>query len=161
MKKSFNILSAISIFLCMLIIYMLSAQKSSETTSLSLRATRKILSIVFENFEHQSNTIKNYMISDMHYTIRKIAHFMLYYGLSAVVYIVSYLNKIKYKKCFLFSMTVSVIYAISDEFHQFFVDGRTAKITDVLIDSSGAFCGAVTIFAIISCISYIKTHNNQ
>jgi len=34
-----------------------------------------------------------------------------------------------------------VLYAISDETHQIFVPGRSAQISDVLIDSVGAIVG--------------------
>ena len=36
---------------------------------------------------------------------------------------------------------LGVLYAVSDEFHQWFVPGRTAAATDCLIDMSGAAAG--------------------
>lgn len=44
-------------------------------------------------------------------------------------------------KGFLFSLVFCILYAISDEVHQVFVPGRGAQVTDVLIDSFGAFIG--------------------
>lgn len=38
----------------------------------------------------------------------------------------------------LLAVFLTVLYAISDEYHQTFVPGRYGKITDVLIDSLGA-----------------------
>lgn len=37
----------------------------------------------------------------------------------------------------------STVYAVSDELHQYFVPGRTCKITDVCIDSAGAMLGVL------------------
>jgi VanZ family protein len=38
---------------------------------------------------------------------------------------------------FLLIILFSIVYAISDEFHQLFVVGRTCSLSDVLIDSIG------------------------
>ena len=36
---------------------------------------------------------------------------------------------------------LSFLYACSDEFHQFFIAGRSAQFTDVMIDTCGALIG--------------------
>jgi len=41
----------------------------------------------------------------------------------------------------LLAFVICVLYAISDETHQIFVPGRSAQISDVLIDSVGAIVG--------------------
>ena len=56
---------------------------------------------------------------------------------------------IDFKKTGILSFLFSVIYALSDEFHQTFVPGRDGNIVDVLIDSSGALVGIL-----VSCIVY-------
>jgi VanZ family protein len=40
---------------------------------------------------------------------------------------------------FLLAIIISIIYAISDEFHQLFVPGRNFAISDILTDSAGVF----------------------
>ena len=53
-------------------------------------------------------------------------------------------NNIKdFKKTGILSFLFSVIYALSDEFHQTFVPGRDGNIVDVLIDSSGSLVGVL------------------
>ena len=42
-----------------------------------------------------------------------------------------------------------MVYAISDEVHQIFVDGRGAAVTDVMIDSGGAAIGASIAYVVI------------
>jgi len=45
---------------------------------------------------------------------------------------------------FLLAIIISIIYAISDEFHQLFVQGRYCSLSDVLTDSAGIlFAGLV------------------
>jgi VanZ family protein len=39
------------------------------------------------------------------------------------------------------SLTIAISYALTDEWHQSFVPGRSATISDVLVDSSGALIG--------------------
>ncbi|MGV8147186.1 MAG: VanZ family protein [Alkaliphilus sp.] len=39
------------------------------------------------------------------------------------------------------TLLVCVLYAISDETHQIFVPGRSAQVSDILIDSVGAAVG--------------------
>lgn len=49
------------------------------------------------------------------------------------------------------------VYAISDELHQSFVPDRNPAITDVLIDSAGAFSIILFITIIISLIVINKS----
>ena len=39
------------------------------------------------------------------------------------------------------ALTVAILYAVSDEWHQSFVGGRSASVRDVIIDSIGAISG--------------------
>jgi VanZ family protein len=43
------------------------------------------------------------------------------------------------------AVAIAVVYAITDEFHQTFVDGRTGSPVDVLIDAGGAATAALLI----------------
>ena len=87
--------------------------------------------------------------------IRKLGHFSEYLtlGFFSFAYFSNSLlknNKCKnFKRTVLVSLIFSILYAVSDEFHQTFVDGRDGNIIDVLIDGSGAFFGIL-----LSCILY-------
>jgi len=41
------------------------------------------------------------------------------------------------------AVLLGLVYGFSDEFHQFFVKGRTASILDVFADTVGSFIGAI------------------
>ena len=45
-------------------------------------------------------------------------------------------------------MGICLVYAVSDEIHQGFVDGRTPKVLDVGIDTLGGLAGAGFILII-------------
>lgn len=47
---------------------------------------------------------------------------------------------------------LSVVYAITDEYHQTWVPGRTGKTTDTLIDGGGAAFGVLFAAKIIHCL---------
>ena len=49
-----------------------------------------------------------------------------------------------------------MFYAITDEFHQYFIPGRSAEIRDVLIDSSGALTGILFVIIVLAIIKIIK-----
>lgn len=77
--------------------------------------------------------------------IRKGAHVTEYLILFLLLY--NYLrdyfiNKKLYIMCFI----IVVAYACTDEFHQIFIPGRAGRITDVIIDSTGAIIGTLIIY---------------
>jgi len=77
--------------------------------------------------------------------IRKFAHFTEYFILFILIYRVSecYENR-KYNKILLVGLVF--VYACTDEFHQYFIPGRAARFTDVMIDTSGGlFAYIITI----------------
>ncbi len=151
-----TILPLILVLLSMILIFGFSSQNGSDTNSLSLSVTNKIASLVFKNYNSQSNETRNYIIYSINIIVRKTAHFTMYYILGASLYLLSVSIKKSFKTCFKFSLGIPFLYAVSDEIHQIFTDGRTPKVTDVLIDETGAFFGSLTVFAVIACFNYLK-----
>ena len=80
-------------------------------------------------------------VMSLNYFIRKCAHFLAYLVLGIVMLFA--MKRIGYtgKKGVVFTLLLCISYAITDELHQAFVPGRTPKLLDVLIDSSGASLG--------------------
>ena len=72
--------------------------------------------------------------------IRKIAHFGEYAVLSLLYRRALRLSGVKHAT--LIAIIFSACYAITDELHQGFVDGRSPQMTDVFIDTLGACAGA-------------------
>jgi len=66
---------------------------------------------------------------------KKMAHMFVY----AVLYILWFrvINQNKAKKQFLIPLVLTMVFAISDEFHQSFVSGRTATLRDLGFDLYG------------------------
>ncbi len=75
--------------------------------------------------------------------MRKVMHASVYLVLAflAIIFFNVLMNNKHYWIAFILALSVSVGFAISDEYHQTFVSGRTGQLLDVIIDSAGALIG--------------------
>lgn len=114
---------------------MFSNQKANESTNLSNSFIIKIVDVVEKITNHEFNNEE--VINNFVYPVRKLAHFSIYFILGILT-----IEAIKHKNnAFIIAITICVLYSVSDEIHQQFVDGRTGKIIDVFIDSIGSLIG--------------------
>ncbi|MDD2766767.1 MAG: VanZ family protein [Candidatus Moranbacteria bacterium] len=79
------------------------------------------------------------------YIERKGAHIVEYMILCllAIRFFSAVSSRRVFPTVFLVAFVFSIMYGISDEFHQSFVPYRGPKLTDVLIDASGALLGCI------------------
>jgi len=77
----------------------------------------------------------------LHGFLRKLAHFLIYLLLGVLVMQAMRASGITGKRAIVASLLTCVLYAVSDELHQFFVPNRGAQITDVILDSFGSSLG--------------------
>lgn len=122
----------------MIVIFAFSNQPSVRSSSLSDGFISKTIVKVYEVFNGDiESEKKEEIISKYSYHIRKLAHFTIYFILGILVYI--YLcGYIQNKSIIIYSLLICFVYACTDEFHQYFVDGRYCSFIDVLIDSIGS-----------------------
>lgn len=73
--------------------------------------------------------------------IRKNAHAFEYLILALFISNLMFNFKLKGKSAVIYIMFVCLFYAVTDEFHQAFVPGRTSLVSDVLIDFIGSLIG--------------------
>ncbi len=78
---------------------------------------------------------------------RKTFHVIEYFILGSLFYFYFSL-KFTQKRTILFSTILTLLYAMSDEWHQTFVFGRDGRIRDVLIDSLGILLAMFLILKI-------------
>jgi VanZ family protein len=128
------ILSWTAVVLWLVLIFYLSSQPAEESNGLSKSVTKIIVETV-EKIVDVKEDIN--MVDRFNHLVRKYAHFMSYLILGILVnnaLVVSNVNK-----TFKYSLLFCIVYAISDEFHQLFVPGRGAQISDVIIDVFGKY----------------------
>ena len=73
--------------------------------------------------------------------VRKGAHLLVYFVLGYLM--ISTLKEFRLvdKRTYIYAVILCMLYAISDEVHQYFVPGRSAEVIDVVIDTVGASLG--------------------
>lgn len=149
-EKFKKVIKLILIILWMIIVFCFSAQPGIESTGTSRGFIARLLDISMK-FVNLDEVARENVIISVEPIVRKFAHFTLY-TIGGIV-IINYINtyKLKREKKALISLLIGAFYACTDEFHQFFVEGRSASIIDVGIDSLGAITG-IGIFLIISIV---------
>ncbi|MCQ2969306.1 MAG: VanZ family protein [Clostridium sp.] len=131
MKQKKRIISWILLLSWMFFIFYMSQQTGQVSSGQSGKIVL-LLSKIGINISQDN-------ISNITFIIRKLAHFSEYFILYILLFNVIK-NYIHDKKIILYCIIGVIIYAISDEFHQYFIAGRSAQIKDVFIDS----CGGIT-----------------
>lgn len=143
MKNKIVIISSwILVLITMVMIFNFSSESSAESSKTSADVVEQVLGIFMEKEEITPPVVKKYQ-----FPIRKAAHFGIYMLLGfCLMNAFDKSFRIKYYLNILISIVSSILYAISDELHQSLSLDRSPHITDVLIDSAGAFFG-VLLFA--------------
>lgn len=138
------ITGAASVLLVLLycLIFGFSAQDGGESSSLSGTISEKCVECANAVFRAGWDAAqKAEMAQSFEHPLRKIAHFSEYACMGILVYILwSQWMKRGWR---LYLLTVLWVFfsAAGDEFHQFFVPGRSASFLDVLIDTCGGAFG--------------------
>jgi len=89
--------------------------------------------------------LKSDLPNQWDFIMRKIAHITEYAILTFLFFRASSKN-LNYKKAISYSALFSIIFALTDEYHQLFVFGRGGNLRDVLIDSLGIFLMVFLIY---------------
>ncbi|MBR4287715.1 MAG: VanZ family protein [Clostridia bacterium] len=142
-SKIYRIFSILAVISVMGVIFFLSAQNGEESAETSSWVI-DFLSLFF----------KGDLAQDI---IRTFAHFSEYGVLGFLMYNVIYSFKIKLAP--LISTALSLLYAISDEIHQYFVPERACQPSDLAVDFCGILLGTaliVLLFRLINKISLKK-----
>lgn len=148
-----NILRIIILFFLLVnfaIIFMFSNQEAKESGNISSKIARMIEQKIIRKSGGRTEKV-----------IRKMAHFSIYASLGFLLMGLMSTYVISQRKRFLISLSIGVLYAISDEIHQIFVPGRASQITDVMLDSMGILFGILVTLTIVEIRQKIKNKNNK
>lgn len=121
----------------MVIIFMFSADTGEESEEISQSLFGILIDYIGRFISHD--------------VLRKIAHFTEFAALGFCV--TGAIHYTSGKRNFLLSLVPCVLYAVSDEIHQYFVPERACRIFDIFIDSCGVATG-IGIFTIILFIVF-------
>nr|WP_302595506.1 VanZ family protein [uncultured Cellulosilyticum sp.] len=144
------------LLVCILVcIFILSSQSAQESKALS----NHFISIYQRGVEINpffSHRTKEVLLSRPSHYVRKLAHIFIYFILGIVTLLTLWRTQIRRSICPLLALMICIIYAITDEWHQYYVAGRGAQLSDVRIDSCGALIGIMLSVVIIKIIGSLS-----
>lgn len=148
-----RIIFAILIIINCIIIFNFSSQnseKSNETSGV-------IVNQVVDSIGKVNKKVKKETLKDqVSFFVRKLAHFSIYTLLGIFLMNEANTFEITKKRKIIICILFGALYAISDEFHQGFVGGRSPEIRDVCIDTCGVIFGIILVMIAGKLISKIK-----
>lgn len=137
----------------MLVIFMFSNANGTNSQKTSDGLTKSVINTVSKVTKKKvSKKQENKIIQDTSFIVRKTAHFTIYLILGVLVYLTLNSYGIN-KRIIIYSGIFCMLYAISDEIHQLFSDGRAFMILDIFIDTIGGIIGVFIINKIVKHIS--------
>ena len=141
-----KILAWLIVVLWMMLIFYFSQQPVIDSRDLSSTITKQLIEIA-----EKMTPLENMKESQVHHLVRKNAHFIIYFFLGIFAMLALELTTLKLSTSAVIALVLCMIYAVTDEFHQLFVDGRGTQLKDILIDWAGAATG-ITVATLIGLI---------
>ena len=146
--------SWILVIIWMIIIFMFSNMDTIKSNGTSKEMINKVVDTTIETSnnigiieETPTEEEKQNIVNNLNLPLRKIMHFTIYLFLSLLL--LNALTKTKIQNKYFITIIICFIYAITDEYHQTFIDGRTGQFIDVLIDTTGSILGLIIYNKII------------
>lgn len=123
--------------ICMVVIFVMSHQPAGKSAEMSGTIARWLMEHgMGKRFAENIQTV-----------VRKTAHCLEYFGLGLCLGMCLYAKKgyLRIKDIMILT-GICVGYAVSDEVHQLFIEGRAGQIKDVLIDTAGSFASLFLLY---------------
>lgn len=121
-------------------------EKSEKSSGQSLQNVKPEVSIksrIKEAFRIPQNRQER-----LNLILRKNAHAFEYFVLAIIVSGVLAGFKLRGRRAIIYIMFICLFYAVTDEFHQQFVPGRTSLVSDVMIDFAGSLIGIAVFYVV-------------
>lgn len=153
-----KIISVLAVVVWMSVIFSFSAQPDTQSSAVSGHVSYRIVKTWNQMFHLKYSSAKMEQIAQtIEYPVRKCAHMSEYAILALLLLQLLYAFDWNKKRAF-YALLFTAVYASTDEFHQWFVPGRAARVTDVMIDSLGAL---IALLAIEGILYYHKTKSKK
>ena len=148
LRQNKKVFHSILVIIWMFVIFNFSSQNGRKSTNTSDVVTSMVVNVTTSvtNKNVSREEVKK-RVEDSTFLVRKMAHFTEYLILGILVLqLLSDYTKIN-KRMLIVSLIICYLYSVSDEVHQIFIPGRTAKVLDTFIDGAGSLVG-ITIYSI-------------
>lgn len=94
--------------------------------------------------------------SNLDHIVRKNAHAFMYMVLAILVSAALFSYNKNGESVIIYILFICLFYAVTDEFHQAFIPGRTSLVSDILVDFMGALIGLGLFY-----LSYYKIYKRK
>ena len=132
----------------MAVIFVLSSQPAELSTKVSRAVTETV----------QVSRIKVitplwFSTTNLNANVRKWAHVYIYcaLGISMAVTVQLWLHRVTLRQ-----KALCMLYAAGDEFHQYFVPGRAAQLSDVAIDAMGFLPCVAAVYLVLWAVRRLR-----
>ena len=171
-----RIILGILIIIWMITIFLFSSQDGMESESTSDIITNRIVNENIENdieknnYSNETTNETSAVEYDYEYemykggvrlVVRKSAHFIIYLVGGFLLFNFFRTYNISLRNQIIYAILGIILYASSDEFHQLFVNGRTARVEDVLLDTLGAIVGILINIIFLKIICKMKNKKDK
>ena len=152
-RKMFNIFLVI---MSMLTIFLFSTENADNSTKTSKSFTKEVISLVIKDEKKVDKIVEEDFV-----IVRKMAHLTEFFllGFLLLNFWADGLKSIS-MKYLIVAIVISCLYAMSDEYHQTTIPGRSGEVKDVLIDTTGASFGAFTYYGMFKMFRHKKEIKN-
>ena len=135
----------------MIVIYRFSAQQADASPQISRSFGKKIGQLFIAGFEDWEPAAQERFSERIDYPVRKAAH-ASEFALLAILFFGTLKTGLGGKRFpyFLIAFLASSFYAVTDEWHQIFVPGRSGQAGDVLLDAAGALFGCIFVQCVLA-----------
>ncbi len=164
LKRVLSFVLFVLVILNMAFIYYNSSQSANDSDHTSKKLLEDVLELkdtingnissapvddknIVNNYAEEGSVFAYYTpnnVSRMNMLLRDIFHLLEFFSLSFWLMTLLFINVNGRNKSYISMFCTSLvclIYALSDEYHQTFVDGRGAEFADVILDLSGVAIG--------------------
>lgn len=142
-------LSWLAVLLCMLSIYILSAQPASLSNGNSKGiVTRVVETTVKLTKAGITEPEKWKLIDSINSVAREYMHGVVFLVLGLLAQNAVNKSGARGMKAVAISLAICVIYGITDEIHQLFVPGRAFQVSDLAMDAIGSIIGIAAVWSL-------------
>lgn len=143
-KTQIKIIKIILIIAWMEIVFGFSNQGGTKSSNTSRKVTVVVVQAISDKTIEENESV----IEKAEKVVRKLAHYTIYTVGGFLIMNYAYTTNLKSKEKVLYSIAFGAGYAVTDELHQFFMPGRSARAFDVGIDTLGVLTG-IAIYVVI------------
>ncbi len=137
-KIQIKVVKIILIIIWMITVFRFSNQGGTESSGASSRVTNVVVKVV-EKVRNMEFTEQEKNQAEL--VVRKLAHYTIYTIGGVLIMNYAYTTDKTKKQQTFGSLLFGAFYAATDEVHQYFVPGRSARVFDVGIDTLGVITG--------------------